>query len=106
MIKKILKPTKWKIILFLFLFAVIFFVPYIKVSPDYNKVRDIIMPGRYPIIFMFLISSIIIRDMLSGTFILNDMFVFFGFLLSFLFVYLGSCLIIFLSIERDKTISS
>ena len=93
--KDFFKPTKWKIITFLILFVIIYLIPYIKVTIDPNTV-SMMASGRYPIIFGFIISLIIFPDILSGTFILNDILVFVGFIVSFILVYALACLVVHL----------
>ena len=93
--KTFLKPTKGKIIAFIILFSVIYLIPYYKIEIAPGTI-SIIESGRYPIIFGFIITWIIFSDISSGVFILNDIFVFVGYLFSFVIVYILSCLIIFL----------
>jgi len=94
--KDFFKPTKWKIITFLILFAIIYLIPYFKVEIEPNAV-SIMVSGRYPIISGFIIISLIIfSDILSGTFVLNDILVFVGFIISFILVYALVCLVVYL----------
>jgi len=99
-IKEFFKPTRWKIITFLILFVIIYLIPYIKVEIDPNTV-SIIASGRYPIIFGFIMSLMIFPDILFGTFILNNVLVFVGFIVSFILVYVLACLVVYLIQKRS-----
>jgi hypothetical protein len=90
--KEFIKINKWKIIIFIILFVLIYLVPYFKAEVDPSTV-SIMQSGRYPLIWTFLILLIFLPDILSGDIIWYEFFGFIIFILSFFVVYLISCFI-------------
>jgi high-affinity Fe2+/Pb2+ permease len=100
--KEILKPSKYKVVLFITAFIIIFIIPYLQAEPTPGT-ESLIGSGRYPLIFVFLMSLVVIIDLLSGNFVLRDFVFFLSFLLSFVVLYLiVACLVYFLIEKRKK----
>ena len=89
--KNLLKPTKWKIFIFILLFVIIYLIPYYKVEIDPNTV-SMIKSGRYPLIYGL---GVVFFDIFSGIFEWGAVFVFISFIASFFIVYAVSCLIVY-----------
>lgn len=84
--KEFFQPNKYKVTIFIILFILIFFIPYFKAEPT-PGIDKIVEQGRYLLIFIFLMSLVVIMDLLSGNFILGDFILFICFLTAFCLLY-------------------
>lgn len=82
-----LRPLPYTIPIFLVLVTLVFFVPYLRTEPV-TGTDGIFTPGRYPLIYLFLMSAVVMMDVLWGNFILADWVWFLGFLAVFFALYL------------------
>ncbi len=99
--KEYFQPNKYKVAIFIILFILIFFIPYLKAEPT-PGIDKIVEQGRYPLIFIFLMSLVVIMDLLSGNFILGDFVLFISFLAAFTLLYALVSGVVYLFIERKK----
>ncbi len=100
--KLFLKPDKYKVIVFIVLFSILFFIPYLKSTPAPDA-GDLIVPGHYPLIFIFLASLVVLMEVFTGTLTLSDSVFFASFLIGFFVLYLFSCLLGILIAKLKKT---
>jgi len=99
-IKNFFQPNKHKVLLSLFLFGVVFFIPYFKATPAPGT-EELITGGHYPLIFIFLMSLVVIMEVFTGQFIMRDWLLLLSFFASFILVYLFACSVAYL-IGRKK----
>jgi len=93
-LKNFIKPSWKKIILFVILFSIVFFIPYIKVDDTLHQ--SLLKAGHYSIILFFLMSLGAFMDLFNGNFYISEFIPFLLFVFLFFVIYLFSCLIIHL----------
>jgi len=99
-VKQFYQPNKYSVLTFIILFSIIFFIPYIPSQPSVGT-TELVPEGKYPLIFIFLMSLVVIMEILMGNFVFADMFLFLGFSFAFFLLYTFTSFIGFI-IKRKK----